>query len=184
MPDDELYSRFLAGDTSAADTLIARYTGRLIMYADAVIHDIRDAEDLVIETFAVILTKRPAIRKGGFQAYLYQSVRRRAYRFRVRRSRMSVFSLDEEQARELEAVHPEDEFLRDERRRTVRRCLNRIDPECREALWLTFFEGMSYAEAAAVMGVNRKKIDNLLIKGKKIMKEELIREGITRPDAD
>ena len=39
---------------------------------------------------------------------------------------------------------------------------------------------MSYTEAASVMGVNNKKVDNLLAKGKREMKEELIREGITR----
>ena len=180
MPDDELYSLFLAGDMSAADQLITRYSGRLIMYADAMIHDIHDAEDLVIESFAVIMTRRPAIRPGGFQAYLYQTVRRRAGRFHTLRRRVSVFSLDEEQAEELLAVRPEDEFLRDEQRRAVRLCMNRISPECREVIWLVFFEGLSYAETAAVMGVNHKKVDNLLAKGKREMKEELIREGITR----
>ena len=182
MPDDELYSRFLAGDMSAADALIARYTGRLIMYADAMIHDIRDAEDLVIETFAVIMMKHPAIREGGFQAYLYQALRRRISRYRIRRHRLSMFSLDDGQAEALQSVRPEDVFLQDERRQAVRRCLNRIDPEYREAIWLTFFEGLSYTEAAAVMGVNIKKIDNLLSRGKKSMKEELIREGITRAE--
>lgn len=180
MTDDELYSLYTGrGDTSAADALIAKYTGRLIMYVYAMIHDLRDAEDLVIETFAVILTKRPMIRPGGFQAYLYQSVRHRALRFSARRRRLNVFSMEDKEAEELQAVRPEDEFLRDERRQAVRRCLNRISPECREALWLIFFEGLSYAEAAAVMGVNSKKVDNLLTKGKKSMKSELIREGIT-----
>ena len=182
MSDDELYGRFLAGDTAAADELMVKYTGRLVMYLDAMIHDIRDAEDLVIETFAVILTKRPAIRNGGFQAYLYQAARNRAFRFRLKRRKMSVFSLDEEEAEQLQAVRPEDEFLRGEQQQAVRRCLNRIEPDCREALWLTFFEGLSYAEAAAVLGTDTKKIDNLLIKGKKSMREELEKEGFRRDD--
>ena len=75
-----------------------------------------------------------------------------------------------------------DTFIRDERRQAVQHCLNRIDPECREALWLTFFEGLNYREAAAVMGVNTKKVDNLLTKGKRSMRAELEKEGITRAD--
>lgn len=180
--DDELYSRFLAGDMSAADSLMEKYTGRLVMYTDAIIHDIRDAEDLVIETFAAILTRRPAIREGGVQAYLYRAARNRALRFRAVRRRTRMFSLDDDAAEELTAVRPEDEFLRGERQQAVQRCLNRIDPECREALWLTFFEGFSYTEAAAVMGVNTKKVDNLLMKGKRCMKTELEKEGITCAD--
>ena len=127
MSDDELYNKFLAGDASAADSLILKYTGRLVLYLDAMIHDIRDAEDLVIETFATILTKRPGIRTGGFQAYLYQAARNRAFRFRMKRRKMTVFSLDEEEVEEMASVLPEDEFLRDETRQAVRRCLNRID---------------------------------------------------------
>ena len=41
-----------------------------------------------------------------------------------------------------------------------------------------FFEEMSYAEAAAVMKVNRKKIDHLLQRGKKNMRLELLKEGM------
>ena len=178
--DDELYSRFLAGDMASADSLMVKYTGRLIMYVDAMVHDIHDAEDLVIDTFAAVMTRRPQIREGGFQAYLYRAVRNRAFRFSILRRRIKTFSLEEECAEELLAVRPEDEFLRDERRQAVQRCLNRIDPECREAIWLTFFEGLSYAEAAAVMGVNAKKVDNLLTKGKRSMKAELEKEGVTR----
>lgn len=180
--DDELYSLYLAGDVSAADQLTVRYVGRLILYVDALIHDIRDAEDIVIETFAAIMTKRPAIREGGFQAYLYKAARNRAIRFDTVRRRLRVFSADEEAAKQMLTVRPEDEFIRDERRQAVQHCLNRIDPECREALWLTFFEGLNYREAAAVMGVNTKKVDNLLTKGKRSMRAELEKEGITRAD--
>ncbi len=180
--DDELYARYLSGDSSAVDDLMRKYTGRLIMYLDAMVHNIRDAEDLVIETFAAIMTKRPAIREGGFQAYLYQAARNRTTRFRLRRRKISTFSLDEDEAEQLQAVRPEDEFLRDEQRIAVRNCLNRIDPECREAIWLTYFEGLSYAEAAAVMGTDAKRIDNLLIKGKRNMRSELEKEGILCAD--
>ena len=184
MPDDELYSLFLAGDMAAADRLIEKYTGRLIMYADAIIHDAHEAEDLVIEAFAVIMTRRPAIRAGGFQAYLYQMIRRRAGRFSLLRRHISEFSLEDEQAEQLEAARPEDEFLRDEQRQAVRRCMNRISPECRETIWLVFFEGLTYLETAAVLGVNKKRVDNLLARGKKELKEELIREGITRAQGE
>ena len=93
---------------------------------------------------------------------------------------MNIFTLEENIGEELLSVQTEDEFFRDERRHAVLKCLNRIDPDCREALWLTFFEGLSYAEAAAVMGINVKKVDNLLIKGKQRMRTELAKEGITR----
>ena len=180
MTDDALYSRFWAGDLSAFDALILKYSGRLILYLNGLTHNMQDAEDLAIETFAAILTKKPALHPGCFQAYLYKSARNRAARFHTLKRRLQVFSLEDAQVEELIAARPEEEFLRDERNRTVRRCLSRIDPEPREALWLIYCEGMSYADAAAILGVNAKKINNLLTKGKRLMQAELAKEGITR----
>ena len=49
----------------------------------------------------------------------------------------------------------------------------------REALWLFYFDEMSYKDTATVMNVSLKKIDNLLTRGRKRLKEELEKEGIT-----
>ena len=41
----------------------------------------------------------------------------------------------------------------------------------REALWLYYFDELSYKETASVMNVSNKKIDNLLTRGRKCLKE-------------
>ncbi len=179
LSDDELYRRYLAGDSPAFDALIAKYSGRLVLYLEGLTRDVRDAEDLAIESFAAILAKRPAIRPGGFQAYLYRTARNRATRFHMLRRRLPAFGLEEAQLWEAQTARPEDEFLKDERRRAVQRCLASIEPEPREALWLVYFEEMSYVQAASVLGVNAKRIDNLLVRGKRLMRAELAKEGIT-----
>ena len=175
--DDRLYNGFLTGDLSSFDALISRYTGRLVLYLNGLTHNIHDAEDLAIETFAAIMVKKPAIHPGNFQAYLYKAARNRATRFRLLRRRMTVFDPEDVRMEEAMAVRPEDEFLWDERRQAVHRGLKRIDPETREALWLVYFEEMSYAQAAQVLDVNAKRIDNLLSRGKRLMKE-----GFTNAD--
>ena len=55
--------------------------------------------------------------------------------------------------------------------------MERIDPMMREALWLIYFEDLSYDDTAKIMKVNQKKIDNLLTRGRKQLKEELEKEG-------
>ena len=57
-------------------------------------------------------------------------------------------------------------------------CLDRIDPELREALWLVYMEELTYNEAALVMGVKPKRVDHLLTRGKEHMRRELAKEGI------
>ena len=58
-------------------------------------------------------------------------------------------------------------------------CMARINPDYREALYLTYFEGLSYAEAAGVMGKNVKQITNLVYRGKQSLRALLEKEGIT-----
>ena len=79
-------------------------------------------------------------------------------------------------------VLPEEKLWRDEKNEILHLCLDRIEPQYREALWLVYIEEMSYAEAAAVMHVSVKKIDNLLSRGKQHLRKELEKEGVC--DAD
>ena len=58
------------------------------------------------------------------------------------------------------------------------RCMNRVAPQYREALWLVYGLGLSYAQAAEVMGGNIKKVEDLLRNGKKSLRKELDKEGI------
>ena len=180
MPSDhELYSLFLAGDTRAYDELMIRYGDSLTVYLNGYLHDWHDAEDLMIEAFARIMAKKPRIREEGFKAYLYRTARNLASRFSDRRTRLQAYSLDGSEDEIPGSVLTEERLLEGERREMIRLCFERIDPPLREALWLVYYEGMSYEAAARIMGVSRKKVDHLLTRGKEKIKNELAKEGIT-----
>ena len=66
-----------------------------------------------------------------------------------------------------------------ERNRVLHACMGDMNPDYREALYLTYFEGMSYAQAAEVMGKSVKQITNLVYRGKESLRRLLEREGIT-----
>ncbi|MBQ1317785.1 MAG: RNA polymerase sigma factor [Lachnospiraceae bacterium] len=178
--DDELYRAYLRGDTPAYDELMIRYGDSLTFFLNGYLHDPDDAEDLMVEAFARIMAARPHIREGGFKAYLYKTARNLASRFSRSRKRMQTFSLEECDVDALPDPYlPEKKILNGERRAALRLCMERIGPDMREALYLVYLEGLSYAEAADVLHVGRKKIDNLLARGKQALREELAKEGIT-----
>lgn len=177
--DSELYNSFLGGDTNSYDQLMIRYGDSLTFYLYGYLHDWEEAEDLMIEAFARIMAKRPRIAEGAFKAYLFRTGRNLSIRSVERRRRIKMFSVDgmEKEASDIEDIP---QTLADEERaETLRRCLDRIEPDLREALWLVYMERMSYAQAARVMGVKEKRIDRLLARGKKQMRLELEKEGIT-----
>ncbi len=77
---------------------------------------------------------------------------------------------------------PEGQNAAREQKAVLYRCLGRMDALPREALYLVYLDGLSYKEAAAVMKVSAKKIDNLLSRGRVLMREELEKEGYDRTD--
>ena len=98
MTDDELYRQYLAGDQASGDALMLRYGDILTAYLNAFLHNVQDAEDLMLDCFTVILIDRPKIGEGNFRAYLYKMARYKANRRWRQRFRRQEFSLDEQEA--------------------------------------------------------------------------------------
>ena len=71
----------------------------------------------------------------------------------------------------------EEIYLADERKRAVHRALGKLKKEYREVLWLTYFEGMSSKESAAVMKKSVHNIHTLLTRARQALKKQLEEEG-------
>ena len=181
-PDENyitLYQRFLSGDDSGLQRLMERYGNSLTLYIDGYLHDIHEAEDLMIEAFAYFVAKRPRLRDDGFRAYLYKSARHLALRCLQKKRRKQLFSFDDLEQEPESDVLLETLVQTDERNRILWRCMDELAPAYREALYLVYFEGMRHAEAAAVMRKTEKQIADLVYRGRASLRKTLEREGIT-----
>ncbi len=177
--DITLYQRFLSGDDSGLQRLMERYGNSLTLYIDGYLHDIHEAEDLMIEAFAYFVAKRPRLRDDGFRAYLYKSARHLALRCMQKKRRKQLFSFDDLEQEPESDVLLETQVQTDERNRILWRCMDELAPAYREALYLVYFEGMRHAEAAAVMRKTEKQIADLVYRGRASLRKTLEREGIT-----
>ncbi len=176
--DGELYERFLNGDVSSYDQLMIRYGDRLIFYIYGYTNNLQDAEDLMIEAFARIMVKKPRIQPEYFKTYLYKTARNLAARFHEKRSRFQIFDYEDISEEIADSVLTEDVLADKERNEVLHICLDRIDPRMKEALWLFYFEDLSYDQIADVMKMRKKQVDHLRDSGKKRMREELKKEGV------
>lgn len=50
--DEELYGQYLRGDETGLELLIKKYGDPLTLYIDGYLHDVHEAEDLMMETFS------------------------------------------------------------------------------------------------------------------------------------
>ena len=179
-PDETLYRKYINGDESGLRALMERHGDSLTLYLYGFTHNMHDAEDLMIEAFARVVHTRPVLGGGrAFQAYLYKTARNLATRFHERMLRRNEFSL-ETLNREPESTDIIESVLTtSERDRTLHACMQRLEPQVREALWLVYFEGLSYEEASRVMKKKTKQVDYLLQKGRNLLKNDLMKEGVT-----
>jgi RNA polymerase sigma-70 factor (ECF subfamily) len=177
--NEALYTAYLGGDENALHILMERHGDALMLYINAYIQDIHEAEDLMIEAFSRMVVAKPHLIENGFKPYLYKIARNLALRHADKRCRHNFFnleSLDNELKSELLV---ETVLQTKEQDRILYQCMEQIKPNYREALYLIYFENMSYAQVAQVMGKTIKQIDHLLERGKKALRPILEKEGIT-----
>ena len=62
-----------------------KYGDPLTLYIDGYLHDVHESEELMLDVFAYLFTKKPRIRDGGLKAYLYKAARHMALRHKSRR---------------------------------------------------------------------------------------------------
>ena len=145
-----IYNDYLSGDAKALERLMEIYGDKLTLYINGYIKNLHDSEDLLIEVFAYLISKRPNI-KSSFESYIYKAARNHALMF-LRKAKRHIILTEEEMNFCIENTF-EDEVCIAER-------------------------NMSYKEAAAVLRKSAKQIDKLLQLGKKKLRPLLETEGI------
>ena len=171
------YRRFLDGDDAGMEELIRNYKDGLTLYLNSFLNDFHIAEDCVQDTFIRLAIKKPKYRgDSSFKTWLYTIGRNTALAFLRRHRRRNDLVIDECEMLAAEEDLERD-YLKEEQRITVRRAIRSLKPDDQQVLYLTYFEGFSYAEAAAIMQKSRKQIENLLYNAKKRLKSALEKEG-------
>lgn len=180
--DEAWYRQYLGGDEKAAEELVQKYGDALTLYLNGYIKDMQEAEDLMIEAFARMFAKeRPVQGEGSFRAYLYKTARSLALRH-LQKRRFRLLTKEELLFEPAADEGADGELFLKERNRLLYEALAELKAEYREALYLIYFEDMSYREAAAVMKKNEQQITNLVYRGRQSLKTALQKKGFHYED--
>ena len=57
--DESLYRQYLSGDDAGLEALMKKYGDPLTLYIDGYLHDVHEAEELMLDVFAYLFTKKP-----------------------------------------------------------------------------------------------------------------------------
>jgi RNA polymerase sigma-70 factor (ECF subfamily) len=164
-PDAELVARAQAGDMMAQASLYKRYRIRVFRYLNSLGLSDPDAEEVASRTLEIMLRAIRAFRgESWFQSWVFSIARRRGTRFRARRkARPGLVPLDDCLALAGSALlEPAERELRARRMRDYRQALVQLTPGQREVIVLVHEQGLSYEQAARVLGKTRDATAMLL----------------------
>jgi RNA polymerase sigma-70 factor (ECF subfamily) len=187
--EERLARAAAAGDGEAFATLYERYARRAYNLALRLSGADEDAADAVQEAFLSVMRRLPEMesdRRLSFGSYLFTATRNATYDLLRRQQRTGASDSIPESAVPLGAgagglgldpgdpdEDPDRKVLLGAQREEVRAANARLPERQREALALRELEEMSYDEIAAVMGMNRNSVAQLISRARINLRDEL-----------
>lgn len=149
--DLRLMQSIAARDSGALRALYDRYAGLVYSLSLRILRDRSEAEELLTDVFWEIWARaeRFDASRGTALTYLMTLTRSRAIDRARGRGKIRPLSLQSEQTPEPAGTDsPSDDALSLERREIVRRALASLEPQQREAIECSFYDGLSHSEIA------------------------------------
>ena len=169
----ESYRRYLDGDDGGIIEIVRDYKDGLILYLRGFVADIHLAEELAEEAFVKIVTKKPRFKENSsFKTWLYAIARNVALDYLRKNKRTETIPIENSSPIDDE-IDLERAFLKEEQKIALHRTLSQLRPIYRQAIWLTYFEGLSNKETAKVLGKSLHNTEILICRARQLLKTEL-----------
>lgn len=170
VPSDEfLMTAFTRGDPTSFDRLVSRYSSLLDAYFRRRLPDDGRAEELRQETLLAIFSLGPSYsERGRFRSLLFSIAYRKLAS--ARRAEKPAEGIGED----LPARTEDPESV------SVRAALRDLPEALREALMLTYFEGLTAAEAGEVLGCSPEAVRARACRARSLLARVLKEKGRPR----
>jgi len=172
--DKTLVERAARGDGESFTELCRRYYGPMVAISHAILGDRHLAEDAAQEAFAKAARNLPRLRKADQFGRWVAAICRNEARDLSRARRQP--RIDDETP---EAQGPR---RADETAEAVKAALNQLPSDSREVVFLRFYDGLSYDQISAVLGISEQAINGRLRRAKRKLAEHLRRHGFDEVD--
>lgn len=171
--DTTLWTSFLAGDERACDQLFLRYYDVLYRYGLRLTGEEELTKDSIQSVFQQLWQRRTALGPVTVVGpYLLTALRRQlAHDQQAQRRQNEVASTYE--AEFAVQYTPEDFDLPEARYQLLLAALAQLSNRQREAVYLKFFDGLSYEQIAEVMALNVQSARNLVHQGIKALRQQV-----------
>lgn len=181
-PDSALVRRMAAGDQRALRALYAAYGRRIYAYAIRLTGSQAVAEEVVQDSLLAAWQGARRFRGESRVITWLLGIARRQALNATRRKRLPFTPLDRAAALADGAASPQAHAEGAERRRLLQVALDQLSREHRSVLELVFYQGLSLAEAAEVMGCPVGTVKSRLSYAKTYLRQALAQAGMQAED--
>ena len=183
--DEGLISRVQKGDHQAFAVLVTRHTDKFYALAWRLLNSDAEADDVVQDAFLKLWAQPDMFKIDAgvkFTTWFYRVVSNRALDKLRTRKRWTGAEILEGMA---DRGKLSDQAYEEKQTQALMAQAIAVLPERQKlALTLCFYEGLSVAEAAQVIGVGEKAVESLLMRAKTGLRNNLIKKGVvTRPSS-
>lgn len=175
--DEELVVLIGGGDRRAYHVLVERHGRRVLAVARRMMRNLAEAEEVSQEAFLRVWQKAGEWQPRGakFTTWLYRVV----VNLCLDRKRKPSFAPIEAAGDPAdERPSAETQLARSERDRLVQAALQALPERQRAALALSYYEGLSNAEAAAALELSVSALESLLVRARRALRQELQSRGV------
>lgn len=173
--DDTLIADALSGDNGAFSALMGRHKEPLYRFVRRYVGDADESFDLVQETFVAGWSALTSFERGrSFPVWLRRIALNKCRDWSRRRHvRRFFFGASPLEAADKTPVAPTDDGLHLARLAALDAAIAALPATLKEPLLLTVFDGMSHAEAAAILGVSAKAVETRVYRAKQRLRDAL-----------
>jgi len=172
--DENAYLRFLSGDEKGLTELIDMYKEPIADFINSYINDEHTAQDIMLDVFVDLVRKKNFRFESSLKTFLYAVARRKALKYVSRRKQH--ISLEETENYIPSGLTADGQLISEEKKQAVLNAVRSLRDNYREAIFLVYFENMSYEQAAEVMHKNVKQISNYVFRAKQSLRVILSEE--------
>lgn len=184
--NDRFVEQLKAGDATAFDLLITRYSPDVYSLLFRLTRDTEEAADLTQDTFLRVLRSIRKFRGDSelktwiFRIAINES--RNRFRWWTRRKRGRTVSIDEPLTKDGPALAnslagaseaPDERLIRRESRSRLERAIADLSPAFRETIVLCDIEGQSYQEIALILGISLGTVKSRIARARDELRKKL-----------
>lgn len=174
LSDKELAVALHGGNEIIFEQVFRDYYERLCNYANTMVNDMDEAEEIVQSTFLALWEKRSGIDiHTSVKSYLYQAVHNtclnRIKHNRVRQTHSEYYRYTADVA----MGSGSDLLIGKELEGQINDAIDSLPPQCQAVFRLSRFENLTYAEISEQLNVSVKTVENHMGKALRILREKL-----------